>query len=348
MEEVALRDPGPGEVLVRMAACAICHSDLLYLSGGWGGDLPAVFGHEAAGEVAAVGAGVTAVAPGDAVIATMVRSCGACRCCGAGIPGSCESADFDLARETPLRDLQNAPIGHGLKTGAFAEMALVHQSQVARVGAALPPELGALLACGGVTGYGAVANTAGFAHRNQAGAAVAVIGAGGVGLHSVQAAALLGAEKVIAVDVSHAQLEIAEALGATHRLTVGPDLPERVRALTGGRGLDFAFVSVGAPAAIAQSLELLAPGGWSVLMGMPPVGAEIRLDPLTMAANAQRLVGSKLGQSDIRTDIPRLIELYHAGRWKLDELVGEKIPFADANAAIASAKSGGLRTVMMF
>ncbi|MEO1329740.1 MAG: zinc-binding dehydrogenase [Pseudomonadota bacterium] len=345
LEPLNLADPAPNQVAVRIEACAICHSDLLWMSGGWGGTLPAVFGHEAAGRVEAVGEGVSDLAPGDAVIVTMLRSCGSCPCCARGLRGVCEAPPLV---DAPLRDAAGAPVLQGLKTAAFAERALLDRSQLVRLDNPLAPELGALLACGGVTGYGAVANTAEFGTRDRAGAAVAVIGAGGVGLHAVQAAALFGADPVIAVDVSLEQLAHAEACGATHGLLAGPDLPDRMRALTGGRGVDFVFVSVGAPAAIQQSLLLLAPGGWSVIMGMPPIGTEIRLDPLELAAAQHRLIGSKLGDADPEADLTRLVDLHRSGRWRLEELIGARLPFDDVNPAIDAAKAGGLRTVLMF
>lgn len=345
IEDVTLADPGPGEVLVKMAATAICHSDITYAEGGWGGDLPAVYGHEGAGTVAAVGAGVTAIAPGDHVVVTLIRSCGHCHGCTLGMPVTCD-ASFPLDARSPLTDASGAPIVHGLRTAAFAEYALVEQSQVVVVPADLPAAVASLLACGVITGFGAVTNTA----QVPAGAHVVVFGCGGVGLNSVQGAHLSGARTVIAIDLADSKLDAARRFGATH--TVNPrtdDVVASVRSLTDGRGADYVFVTVGAKAAFDASYALLAKAGAVVLVGMPATGVMSEIDPGTMAAYSQRILGSKMGGARIGVDIPNLVALYRQGRLKLDELVSGTFPLEAINEAIAGVKAGdALRNVIVF
>jgi Zn-dependent alcohol dehydrogenase len=346
IEEVELAPPSRGEVRVRVQACVICHSDIHYTEGAYPTELPAVYGHEAAGVVDEVGENVRGVKVGDSVVATMVRSCGRCRCCEQGYFGSCETR-FPLDEESPLRSANDgAKISHGLKTGAFAEYALVDASQVVAVPSDVPVECAALLACGVLTGFGAVTNTA----KVPVGASVVVIGTGGVGLNSVQAAALSGASTIVAVDLSEDKRKAARAFGATHALDPAKvDVRKRVKALTDRRGADFAFVTVGAKEAADLAHRLTARGGAVVIVGMPALGVTSEFDILLLADNSQRILGSKMGSSNIQTDIPKLIELYKQGRLKLDELITARYPLEEINEAIASVKRGeALRNVIVF
>ena len=230
IETVELAEPGPGEVLIRTAACAICHSDIFYVDGAWGGDLPAVYGHEAAGVVEAVGPGVTRLKVGDHVVATLIRNCGFCPACTEGAPVFCEEV-FPLDRATPLHDGAGKPIVHGLRTGAFAEHMVVDQSQAIAIPKDMALDSASLIACGVLTGMGAVVNTAGV----KAGSSVVVIGCGGVGLNSIQGARIAGASPIIAVDVEPAKLAAAREFGATETINArSEDVVERVTALTGG------------------------------------------------------------------------------------------------------------------
>ena len=346
IEEVELAAPASGEVKVRIKACAICHSDIHYAEGAWGGELPAIYGHEAAGVVEEVGENVRSVKNGDFVVVTLVRSCGRCPCCAQGYYGSCETR-FSLDEETPLRAADDgAKISHGLRTGAFAEYALVEASQVVAIPSDLPFDRAALLACGVITGFGAVSNTA----KVSEGANVVVIGTGGVGLNSVQGAALAGARIVVAVDVSEDKLKAARVFGATHAFNpTRVDVRTRVKALTERRGADFVFVTVGAKEAADQSYRLIARGGAVVMVGMPALGVKSEFDVLTLADNSQRILGSKMGSSNIQSDIPKLIDLYKQGRLKLDELITARYPLEEINEAIASVKRGeALRNVIVF
>ncbi|MEI7754089.1 MAG: Zn-dependent alcohol dehydrogenase [Actinomycetota bacterium] len=345
IEELHLADPGPGEVKVRMVATAICHSDITYAEGGWGGQLPAVYGHEGAGIVAEVGPGVHSVKVGDAVVVTLIRSCGHCHGCTMGMPVTCD-ATFPLDATSPLTDSSGASIVHGLRTAAFAEQVVVEESQLVVVPADLGLDVASLLACGVITGFGAVTNTAGV----QPGSHVVVFGCGGVGLNSVQGALLSGAQTIVAIDLAESKLQAALEFGATHTLNpLTDDVVARVRELTDGRGADYVFVTVGAKAAFDASYALLAKAGAVVLVGMPANGVMSEIDPGTMAAYSQRILGSKMGGSRISIDIPNLVNLYKQGRLKLDELISGRYALADINEAMESVKRGdALRNVIVF
>jgi len=345
IEELHLADPGPGEVKVRMVATAICHSDITYAEGGWGGQLPAVYGHEGAGIVAEVGPGVHSVKVGDAVVVTLIRSCGHCHGCTMGMPVTCD-ASFPLDATSPLTDASGASIVHGLRTAAFAEQVVVEESQLVVVPADLGLDVASLLACGVITGFGAVTNTAGV----QPGSHVVVFGCGGVGLNSVQGALLSGAQTIVAIDLAESKLQAALEFGATHTLNpLTDDVVARVRELTDGRGADYVFVTVGAKAAFDASYALLAKAGAVVLVGMPANGVMSEIDPGTMAAYSQRILGSKMGGSRISIDIPNLVNLYKQGRLKLDELISGRYALADINEAMESVKRGdALRNVIVF
>ncbi len=337
IEEVALAPPGAGQVAVRLAACAICQSDIAYAEGAWGGALPAVYGHEAAGHVTAVGPGVTGFAPGDRVLVTLIRACGSCPACAGGAPTSCDHA-WDTG-ESPITDATGAPVAQAMNTGAFAEAVVVDRSQIVALPDELPLDLACLLACGVITGVGAVLNTA----RMRPGARVAVIGAGGVGLNALQGAALGGAARIIAIDLSGERLAGALEFGATDGVIAGPEAVAQVRHLTGGRGVDHVFVATGAPAALAAAPAMLAAGGSLVVVGMPPSGVTVPYEPTMLAAMNQAILGSRMGQSVIARDIPWLIEQWRAGRLKLAELVSARYPLAEINAAIAATKAGAAR-----
>ena len=345
VETIDLADPGPGEVRVRTAATAICHSDIFYLDGAWGGALPAVYGHEAAGTVEAVGPGVTRLNAGDRVVVTLIRSCGFCPACEEGAPVFCEEV-FPLDRQTPIRDSSGQPLTHGLRTGAFAEHMVVDASQAVRIPGDVPFDSASLVACGVLTGLGAVVNTA----KVAAGASVVVIGCGGVGLNSVQGARLAGASPIIAVDVAPAKLDAALAFGATHAIDARrEDVAARVAEWTKGRKADAVFVTVGVKGAVEQGISLMKRNGATVIVGMPPSGVGATIDPGWLAGDGQRILGSKMGSARPIIDIPKIVELYQAGRLKLDELISGRYGLDHINEAIASARSGtAIRNVIVF
>jgi Zn-dependent alcohol dehydrogenase len=345
VEEIEIAAPKAGEIGVRLAACAICQSDIHYADGAWGGDLPAVYGHEAAGVVEGLGPGVEGFAAGDHVVVTLIRSCGSCTPCSRGETVHC-AATFGGDRPGPLTTLDGQAIVQGLRTGAFAERVVVDHSQAVVIPTAIPLDSAALLACGVITGYGAVINTA----QVEPGSSVVVIGTGGVGLNAVQGAALAGARTIIAVDLSDAKLEAAKALGATH--TVNPereDVVGVVRGLTDGCAADYVLVTVGAKAAVEQGPDLLRRGGTMVIVGIPASGVLATIDPGAIANDGQRILGSKMGSARIAVDVPRLVELYEEGSLKLDELISGRYALEEINEAIASARSGeALRNVIVF
>jgi len=345
VEEVVLSSPQAGEVSVKLAACAICHSDIIFMDGGWGGELPAVFGHEAAGVVTHVGDGVQDIAPGDHVVVTLIRSCGHCRYCEQGKDVICDET-FHLDEESPLRFANGKAIHQGLRTGAFAEAVTVDASQVVTIPKDIPLDSASLLACGVLTGVGAVTNTAAI----KPGVDVVVIGVGGVGLNSVQGARLSGAARIIAVDLADDKLEAAQGFGATDVINGSRnDVAAEVLKLTNGRGADYVFVTVGAKPAIEQAFGLLAKGGDVVIVGMPESGVVTEFDPATVASYGQRVLGSKMGSARVRVDIPKLVQLYREGTLKLDELITARYSLDEINEAVTAVRNGeALRNVIVF
>ena len=345
IEDIQIAPPQEGEIKVKITACAICHSDIFYAEGAWGGPLPAVYGHEAAGVVEQVGAGVNTLKPGDHVVVTLIRACGHCHYCAQGVPVTCET-QFPLDAHSPLTTPAGESIVHGLRSGAFAEYVVVHASQAVAIRKDIPLDAASLLACGVITGFGAVVNTAAM----RPGSHVVVIGAGGVGLNCIQGAALAGASTIIAIDIAESKRKAALSFGAHHSLDARhPDLVQQVQVLTGGRGADYVFVSVGAKAAFQQAFALASRAGAIVLVGIPPDGVTTDMDPGTVASLNQRILGSKMGSARIQIDIPYLIRLYQQGRLKLDELITGRYPLEQINDAIASVSRGeALRNVIVF
>jgi len=341
VEQVTLDAPGRDEVRIRVTACAICHSDVAYASGAWGGTLPAVYGHEACGVVVEAGAGGPPA--GTRVVVCLVRSCGGCARCTEGTPALCESR-FRLDDESPIRLADGARAVQGLRCGAFADEVVVHASQAVAIPDGVPDASACLIACAVMTGMGAAANDAGI----TPGASVVVIGAGGVGLNVVQGAALAGAGQVIAVDVSAAKLAAAAAFGATGTVDASTADPvERVRGATPG-GADAVIVTAGAAAAVGQGLACLRRGGTLVCVGMPPNGQPAQFDAGALAHDGKRIVGSKLGSSRPAADIPRLAALYLDGRLRLDELVTATYPLERINDAIEAVRRGeAIRNVIV-
>lgn len=345
IEDIEIASPEFGELKVSVRACGICQSDVHSIDGAWGGVLPAAFGHEAAGIVEQVGEGVEGFRIGQHVVVTLVRACHRCYFCSQGQPALCETT-FRLDVESPLTAADGTPIRQGLRTGAFAESILVDASQAVAIPDDVPLESACLLACAVITGFGAAVNTANI----QPGSSIVVIGTGGVGLNAVQAAAIAGAEPVIAVDVAKHKLEVACRLGATHAINpASEDVEERVRTLTGGRGADTVIVTIGSGTGVEQGMRLLLRGGTLVVVGMPPSGVTSRLYTAEFAHDGQRILGSKMGSAQPQIDVPRMVGLYRDGRLKLDELVSNRYPLAEINDAIASTKNGDvIRNVIVF
>ncbi|WP_319824519.1 Zn-dependent alcohol dehydrogenase [Thalassovita sp.] len=337
IEEITLRAPQMGEIEVQIEAVAICHSDISFWQGGFGGALPAVYGHEAAGTVTATGPGVKGIATGDAVAVTLVRSCGVCPSCGGGHPTVCE--DPGDWKNGPLTTGDGAPLYQGLFTGAFAEKVVVDQSQAVVIPQDMPKDAASLISCGVITGVGAAVNTANI----RPGQDVVVIGAGGVGLNAIQGARLAGARRIVAVDMNPDKLEVAKEFGATDGITPEGKPFNTVKELLGGRGADAVLVTVGIAAVYDQAPRYLANGGKVVMVGMPHFGQNASYSPLLMADVGQGILGSKMGDVVIKRDIPWMVDLYQQGRLKLDELISGRWTLEQINEAIADTMSGAAR-----
>ena len=341
VETVALREPGPGEVLIDVAAACICHSDLSVMSGHRPRPLPMVLGHEASGRVAAVGAGVTRFAEGDPVLMTYVPRCGHCRPCAEGRPALCEpggaanAAGALLTGGRPFADAAGAPLHQHLGLSAFAHQTVVAQESLVALPADVPLAEAALLGCAVVTGVGAVANTA----RVQPGASVAVLGLGGVGLCAVIGARLAGAATVIGVDVDERKLAIAGELGADATLVAGPDVVGELRERTGG-GVDYAFEAAGVAVAFEQAYAATRRGGTTVAIGLADPAARVPFSPADLVATERVVRGSYMGSTVPERDIPRYVELLRAGRLPLDRLVGERIALDDVPEAMRRLHGG--------
>lgn len=344
IENIRLADPGHGEVEVTLDAVAICHSDISYAKGAWGGHLPAVYGHEAAGVVTGLGAGVSGFEPGDTVIVTLIRACGTCPNCAGGKPTICETPTDGV--KGPITTADGAPLLQAMACGAFAEKVVVHHSQIVKIPADMSREAACLLSCGVITGVGAVVNAAGL----RPGQDVVVIGAGGVGLNAIQGARIAGARRIVAVDMTEEKLGIARDFGATHGvLATGPKPWRAAQKALGGRGADAVLVTVGAIQAYDDAPKYLGWGGKAIMIGMPHAEANSTYNPMNMSYQGQGLIGSKMGDTVIQRDIPWMIDLYQQGRLKLDELISGRWSLDQINEAIADTGTGSAkRNVIVF
>jgi S-(hydroxymethyl)glutathione dehydrogenase/alcohol dehydrogenase len=332
IQEVDLVEPGPGEVEVKLVASGVCHSDLHHLQRDTATMPPAVLGHEGAGVVSRVGAHVTRVKIGDHIIIAFGPKCGECFYCVRGQPYLCTPAS--PARPRLFRD--GVPITQFLEVATYADRAVVSEKNVVRIREDAPLDRCCLIACGVTTGIGAVVNTA----RVEAGSNVVVIGAGGVGLNVVQGAHLVGAARVIAVDIRDNKLEFARDLGATHLINAGrEDVVERVKALTGGFGADYAFEVIGNPRTIAQAYESVRKGGTAVVVGVADENAELTLKPVWLMRQAKSLVGCAYGSARPQVDFPRIVDLYMEGKVKIDDLITRRYPLDEINEAFRAMEA---------
>ncbi len=344
IEEIELRAPVGAEVEVNLDAVAICHSDISYAEGAWGGTLPAVYGHEAAGRITAVGAGVRGLKEGDPVVVTLIRACGSCVPCATGSPVTCTTPhDGDKG---PISTTSGGLLHQAMACGAFAERVVVDHSQVVKLPEGMAMDAASMLACGVITGIGAVVNSAGL----RAGQNAVIIGAGGVGLNAIQGARIAGAANIIAVDMNQDKLDAAMEFGATHGVLANEGAPWRqVRKFTGGQMADAVFVTVGAIPAYEAAPRYLARNGRVIMVGMPHTGATASYEPVMMAAVSQGLIGTKMGDVVIARDIPWMVDLYQQGRLKLDELISRRWSLDEINEAIADTKAGhARRNVIVF
>jgi alcohol dehydrogenase len=324
VREIDLGDPGPGEVLVRVVAAGLCHSDLSVIDGSRIRPLPMLLGHEASGIVESIGRDVTDVAPGDHVVLSYVPSCGACVPCLSGRPALCEPAMVSNGAGTlrsgarRLRAVDDdAPLNHHLGVSAFADHAVVSQSSLVRVDPEADLALAAVLGCAVLTGVGAFVNTA----SPRPGSSAVVFGLGGVGLSAVMGARLAGCHPIVAVDIVDAKLELAGELGATHVVRADdPDALARIREITGGGG-ETVVEAVGRVAVLEMAFDATARGGTTVAAGLPAPDKVISLSPLRLVAEERTLKGSYMGSGVPRRDVPRLLALARSGRLPIERLV---------------------------
>jgi len=344
IEDVTIA-PTSGQALkVRVEACAICHSDVSYLRGYWGGTPPLVFGHEAAGTVMEIGDDVAGFAVGDRVIVTLMRSCGHCSTCQQDLEAIC--ATPPQIASPVLTDQSNQPVITAMNSGAFAEEVLVHERQCIAIPDSLNFDVASLLGCGVITGFGAVTRVG----KVQAGESVIVTGTGGVGINAIQAARISGATTIIAIDIAEDKQDLVRRLGATHFINPSKtDALDAVMAITKGKGVDAAFVAVGASKAIAAAVPMIRTGGRVVILGMPASDDLVAIDASDVAGSAKTIIGTKMGSAMIREDIPMLIDLYQSGQLELDALISDRFDFDDINDAIDKAYApSSLRVVIQF
>ncbi|THA25367.1 S-(hydroxymethyl)mycothiol dehydrogenase [Streptomyces sp. RKND-216] len=343
VETITVPDPGPGEALVRVQACGVCHTDLHYRQGGINDDFPFLLGHEAAGVVEAVGDGVEGLAPGDFVVLNWRAVCGQCRACLRGQPWYC-FATHNAAQPMTLAD--GTPLSPALGIGAFAEKTLVHAGQCTKVDPDASPAAVGLLGCGVMAGIGAALNTG----RVGRGMNVAVIGCGGVGSAAVAGSRLAGASRVIAVDVDDRKLEWAKGLGATHTVNGAQTDPvEAIRELTGGFGADVVIEAVGRPETYRQAFYARDLAGTVVLVGVPTPDMSFPDIPLLdVFGRGGSLKSSWYGDCLPSRDFPLLVDLYRQGRLDLDAFVSERIALDDVEAAFDRMHRGDvLRSVVI-
>jgi S-(hydroxymethyl)mycothiol dehydrogenase len=339
--DVVVPDPGPGEAVVQVQACGVCHTDLHYREGGINDQFPFLLGHEAAGVVEAVGPGVTEVAPGDFVVLNWRAVCGQCRACAKGKPQYC-FATHNASQPMTLTD--GTPLSPALGIGAFVEKTLVAAGQCTKVDPQAPATAAGLLGCGVMAGFGAAVNTGGVGRGDS----IAVIGCGGVGNAAIAGASLAGATTIIAVDVDDRKLEWAKGFGATHTVNSRQgDAVEAVRRLTGGFGADVVVDAVGRPETYEQAFYARDLAGTVVLVGVPTPDLEITLPLLEVFGRGGALKSSWYGDCLPSRDFPMLVDLAQQGRFPLSEFVTETIGLKDVEEAFERMHRGEvLRSVV--
>ncbi|MCW2716576.1 S-(hydroxymethyl)mycothiol dehydrogenase [Pseudonocardia sp.] len=343
VETIIVPDPGPGEAVVTVQACGVCHTDLHYREGGINDEFPFLLGHEAAGIVEAVGEGVTDVAPGDYVILNWRAVCGTCRACRRGEPWYCFNT-HNAAQKMTLESSQELTPALGI--GAFVEKTLVHAGQCTKVNPAAKPEAAGLLGCGVMAGIGAAINTGGVGRGDS----IAVIGCGGVGDAAIAGAKLAGATTIIAIDMDDRKLEWAREFGATHTVNAKQqDVVEAVRALTDGNGANVVVDAVGRPETFKQAFYARDLAGTAVLVGVPTPDMTIDLPLIDVFGRGGATKSSWYGDCLPSRDFPMLIDQFLLGRLPLDKFVSETIPLDGVEAAFEKMHKGEvLRSVVLF
>jgi S-(hydroxymethyl)glutathione dehydrogenase / alcohol dehydrogenase len=346
IEELDMDPPQKGEVKVRTAATAICHSDIHALNGELPTRPPIVGGHESAGYVEEVGEGVTQVKPGDPVVVSLVTSCGKCYFCAKGLGHLCE-ARWAMDKESRLRNKKGQRIGQMMRVSGFAEYMLTTESQCVPIPKDLPMDRACLLACGVITGFGSVVNRA----KVRPNESVVVIGTGGVGLNAIQGAAYSGAYPIIAVDILDNKLAAARTFGATHTVNSAKekDPIKAVQELTSGRGADYVFITVGNTSAVQQGFNMSGTRGMTVIVGLAPLTDKLDIPRMFFVRSEKTLCGGFMGSTVLSIDIPRYVTMYKNGKLKLDELITARYPLEKINEAIeAVVKGQALRNIIVF
>ena len=350
VEEISVDSPKRGEVMVRLGACGVCHSDLSATNGTIAMQPPLVLGHEAAGEVVEVGEGVSGFAVGDHVVSSFIYMCGKCRFCSAGRPVLCleQGKAITTLPDGTLRtrDAQGNPVGIFSGCGVMAEYATVHVDNLVKIDPKIPFDRAALVGCAVTTGVGAVFNTA----KVEPGASVAVFGCGGVGLNVIQGARIAGAQRIIAIDSNEAKLALARKFGATDALVARPgeDASKALKKMTGG-GPDYAFECVGSGELAGTAYRSIRRGGLAVVVGVAKPGDSTSVRTMTLPFEEKTLTGSYFGSCVPRIDFPRMLGLYLGGKLMLDELITRRYAIAEAPQAFADLESGkNARGVIVF
>jgi NDMA-dependent alcohol dehydrogenase len=350
LAQVTLQDPAPGEVMVKLAASGVCHSDYHVISGATKHPLPAVLGHEGAGVVEAVGAGVKGIQPGDHVVLNWAPACGACFYCLHDRPNLCETFTGPIwagtmLNGTPRLYLDDQPVYHYCGLATFGEYAVVPQESCIVIRKDVPLRAAALVGCAVATGVGSAFYTANV----RPGESVVVVGCGGVGLNILQGAALCGAHPIIAIDSHAAKMPLAMEFGATHALLADAHALNAVRDLTGGRGADHVFEAIGIPRVQESLLDYARPGGDLILVGISPMGTSTNFPSAILTRQEKVVRGSYYGTVDAHRDFPLLLDLFMAGKLKLNELISKEYRLEQVNEAFESMLQGDVaRGVILY
>ncbi|WP_417621213.1 Zn-dependent alcohol dehydrogenase [Parasphingorhabdus sp.] len=346
IEDVVIAKPGPHEVLIRTAACGLCHSDLHFINGSYPYELPAIPGHEAAGIVEAIGSEVRTVAVGDAVVSCLSAYCGHCEFCVSGRMSLCLGADTRRAPEEPPRITRpdGTAVGQMLNLSAFAEQMLIHEHACVRINPDMPLDRAAVIGCAVTTGAGTIFN----ACKVTPGETVAVVGCGGVGLATINAAKIAGAGRIIAADPIAEKRELAIKLGATDVIdAMAEDAAEQIVEMTAG-GVDHAIEAVGRPASGDLAVGSLKRGGTATILGMMPLDHKVGLGAMDLLSG-KKLQGVLMGSNRFPVDIPRLVDFYLRGLLDLDSIVAETIPLERINDGFEKMEKGdAARSVITF
>lgn len=348
IEDVDVNSPREGEVLVKVAASGVCHSDLSVIQAKLPFPPPVVLGHEGAGVVEEVGKGVEDLKPGDHVVLAWVANCGNCPYCNAGTTHLCDvGMQAAMTGGEYIFKKNGTDIMRMAGVASFAERTVVRATSAIKIPDDVPLDRACLVGCAVTTGVGAAMNTA----KVRPGETVAVFGCGGVGLNVVQGAILCGAARVIAVDLSPQKLELAKTFGATDIINASDagDVPEAIRGLTAGLGVDYAFEVIGSPAVINQCFLSVKRGGKAIIVGVVGMGTEVSVQGFSLALEEKSLIGSLYGSANFRRDMPGLVDLYMQKRLKIDELVSRRIKLEQVNEAFDAMEKGEVaRSVIIF